>query len=188
MKKILTDMYDSFIYEIKDTLKEINNTWAENANRASPDECVKTLKTKLNNLIGDIQMTDLVANIVENVNTKVGNDKPVPATVWINVGFVHPTMKDKNGNPIRCTLPLGIPLDTIKDGRYNLGAPESVVTAIECGNQLKATLLSLADTMQAGECKELPQLQVFIQKCRDSSVDNKTVASSAQAVVANLFK
>lgn len=133
-------------------------------------------------------MSSLVSNIARTV-AGVADSKKENAKVWINVGFEHPTAKDSNGNPLRCTLPLGIPLDTIKDGTYSNSANENVVTAVECGNELKRVLLAMSNEMAAGECRDISNggIKVFLQKTREPVCNDKEIAVNAQSIVASLF-
>lgn len=135
----------------------------------------------------------IIANFNVKANTKSVNNNTnfTPAKVWINVGFVHPTLKDKNNNPVIITLPLGIPLDTCKDASCNMSAPETVQRATECSNALKKKLLEHAASLEPGERIELPAdcgLQLFIQRARDNDTDIEEVSHNAEEDVDAVIK
>lgn len=134
-------------------------------------------------------MSGLISNITAKAMSTTQTQERKAAKVWLNVGFNHPTLTDKNGNPLRCTLPLGIPLDTIQDGTYNSTSPLNVITSIECGNELKRQLLQIAENMENGECKDISEygLSLYLQKTKEVTVVKEKVTESASEVVAHIF-
>lgn len=136
-------------------------------------------------------------SLVSNINVKVKGSTSnatdfKPATLWINLGFPHPELKDKNGNPMIITLPLGIPLDNDKVSTCSSNAPENIKLATECSNELKQQLVDyIKSNLEPGERKELTDsgLHIYLQRANEKdTTDEENLVKTAKQTVSSVLK
>lgn len=126
-----------------------------------------------------------------NNNNKRSYDERPQAKIWLNIGFYREDLTDNNGNPVKCCLPVGVPLDTMKDGEVRANAPQILQDIIDTGNALKEELLNLAEDLEPGDYLDLGEctkLTIFLQKANEEHRASPKAAQDTKSAVRSIFK